>query len=66
MIVSEKLKAWTQDRAAQRETQASVDAFGHNWGLGPIHRRFDDAMASLPSPASAEQVADIIRLLFRR
>ncbi len=64
MIVGEKLKAWTQDRAAQRETQADVDAFGHNWGLGPIHRRFDDAMASLPSPASAEQVAGTIRLLF--
>lgn len=64
MIVSKALEAWTQDRAAQRETQASVDAFGDAWGLGPIHRRFDAAMASLPIPASAEQVADTVRLLF--
>jgi hypothetical protein len=64
MIVGEELRAWTQDRAAQRETQASVDRFGHDWGLGPIHRRFDDAMASLPSPACAEQVAETIRILF--
>ncbi|HTU12456.1 MAG TPA: HEAT repeat domain-containing protein [Allosphingosinicella sp.] len=64
MIVSDALKAWIGNRDAQRETQASVDAFGHDWGLGPIHRRFDDAMASLPASASAEQVADVVRLLF--
>jgi hypothetical protein len=64
MIVGEELKAWTLDRAAQRETQASVDAFNHDWGRGPIHRRFDDAMASLPSPATAEQVAEAVSLLF--
>lgn len=64
MIVSETLKAWTGDLAAQRETQAAVDAFGHDWGLGPVHRRFDDAMASLPADAGAEQVAETVRILF--
>ncbi len=64
MIVSEALKAWTRDRAAQRETQAGVDDFGHDWQQGPIHRRFDAAMASLPVPATAEQVAGQVRLLF--
>lgn len=64
MIVGENLKAWLGDRAAQRHTQTDVDAFGHDWGIGPVHRRFDDAMASLPGNCSAEQVADVVRLLF--
>ncbi len=64
MIVGEELKAWTGDRAAQRATQARVDAFGHDWNQGPVHRRFDDAMASLPAAASAEQVAETVRTLF--
>jgi hypothetical protein len=64
MIVSDTLRKWTRDRAAQRETQANVDAFGRDWGRGPVHRRFDDAMASLPADATAEQVAGTIRLLF--
>ena len=64
MIVGEELKAWIRDRDAQRATQAGVDAFGHDWGLGPVHRRFDDAMASLPAPATAEQVAEAVRALF--
>ena len=49
MIVGETLKAWTKDRAAQRATQAAIDGFGDDWSRGPIHRRFDDAMASLPA-----------------
>lgn len=64
MIVGEALKAWTRDRAAQRETQAAVDAFGHDWGRGPIHTRFDDIMASLPAAATAEQIAETVRHLF--
>ena len=64
MIVGAALKAWTKDRAAQRATQAGVDAFGHDWQRAPIHRRFDDAMASLPSPVTAEQVAGTVRILF--
>jgi hypothetical protein len=64
MIVGEKLKAWTEDRAAQRETQQAVDAFGHDWDLGPVHRRFDAAMASLPAPVTAERVADAVSILF--
>lgn len=64
MIVGEDLKAWTSNLDAQRETQKAIDAFGHEWGHGPVHRRFDAAMASLPRPASAEQVADAIAILF--
>jgi hypothetical protein len=64
MIVGEALKAWTRDRAAQRETQAGVDVFGHDWGHGPVHSRFDDIMASLPASATAERVAATIRDLF--
>ncbi len=64
MIVGEELKAWIRDRGAQRATQASVDAFGQDWNLGPVHRRFDDAMASLPVPATAGQVAEAVRSLF--
>jgi hypothetical protein len=64
MIVGEALKAWTRDRAAQRETQAAVDAFGHDWDEGPLHRRFGDAMASLPETATANEVAEAVRTLF--
>lgn len=64
MIVGEELKAWTGDRDAQRATQASVDAFGHDWDRGPIHRRFGEAMASIPEPASAESVATAVAALF--
>jgi hypothetical protein len=64
MIVGDVLKTWTSDRAAQRATQASVDAFGRDWDRGPIHRRFDDAMASLPATATAEDVAATVRPLF--
>ena len=64
MIVGDALKAWTRDRAAQRATQANIDAFGQDWDRGPIHRRFEDAMASLPDPVSAETVADAVASLF--
>ena len=64
MIVGKELKAWTENRAAQRETQKAIDAFGHDWGLGPVHRRFDAVMASLPASATAEQVADRVVALF--
>ncbi len=64
MLVGEELKAWIRDRDAQRATQAGVDAFGHDWNQGPVHCRFDEAMASLPVPASAGQVAETVRALF--
>lgn len=64
MIVGEALKAWTRDRAAQREAQRAVDAFANSWQIGPVHRRFDAAMASLPTPLTAESVADAVAALF--
>lgn len=64
MIVSETLKAWTKDRATQRATQAAIDGFGDDWSRGPIHRRFDDAMASLPGAPTAAQVATTLQILF--
>jgi HEAT repeats len=64
MNVGDALKAWTSDRAAQRETQAAIDAFGRDWGLGAVHRRFDAVMASLPAPVTAETVAAAVANLF--
>ena len=63
MIVGKALKAWTSNLDAQRETQKVIDAFGHDWNHGPVHRRFDDAMASLPACCTAEQVADAVAAL---
>jgi hypothetical protein len=64
MIVDEELKAWTANHAAQRATQRTVNAFAHDWGLGPVHTRFDEVMASLPRPTTAEAVADAVAGLF--
>ena len=64
MIVGEALKAWTSNLDGQRETQRAVDLFAEQWGRGPVHRRFDDVMASLPAPVTAEAVAATVALLF--
>src|SRR6476469_2112008 len=64
MIVGEALKAWTSSLDGQRETQRAVDGFADQWGLGPVHTRFDDAMASLPAPVTAETVANAVAGLF--
>jgi len=64
MIVGEALKAWTRSLDGQRETQRAVDAFADQWGLGPVHRRFDEVLASLPAPVSAETVATAVAALF--
>lgn len=64
MIVGEALNAWTRNLDAQRETQRAIDLFAEQWGRGPVHRRFDDAMASLPAPVTAEAVAATVALLF--
>ena len=64
MIVGKALKAWTSNLDAQRETQKTIDAFGDDWGRGPVHRRFDEVMAALPAPVTAEQVADAVAALF--
>jgi hypothetical protein len=64
MIVSEALKAWSCNLEAQRETQRAVDDFAHEWGFGPVRCRFDDVMASLPAPVTAEGVAAAAAGLF--
>jgi HEAT repeats len=64
MIVGEALKTWTGNLDAQRETQREIDTFAHEWGLGPVHSRFDDVMASLPAPVTAGIVAEAVAALF--
>jgi hypothetical protein len=62
MIVGEALQAWIADKAAQRETRARADDFARAWNAGPVHRRFDEAMAAIAVP-TAETVADAVRVL---
>jgi hypothetical protein len=63
MIVGQELGAWLADRPRQRETQAAIDAFAHDWGLGAVHRHFNETIAAVPAP-TAEKVADAARALF--
>lgn len=63
MIVGEALKTWTSSLDAQRETQREIDGFAREWGLGPIHSRFDAVMASLPATATAEIIAETVAAL---
>ncbi len=63
MIVGEDLKAWLADRPRQRRTQAEIDAFGRDWGLSAVHRRFDEAFSAIAAP-TAEKVAAAASALF--
>src|SRR5689334_7637730 len=64
MIVGEALKAWNGSRGAQRDSQRAVEDFALEWGHGPAHRRFGAVMASLPTPVTAEIVAQAACDLF--
>jgi hypothetical protein len=63
MIVGKDLQAWLADGPRQRATRAAIDAFGRDWGLGPVHRRFDATFDSIVAP-TAEKVAEAARILF--
>lgn len=63
MTVGQELEAWLADRGKRRRTQRAVDEFALEWSRGPVHQRFDQALATLPEQ-SAEAVAEAIRGLF--
>jgi hypothetical protein len=63
MIVGQDLEAWLADRPRQRRSQAAIDDFATAWRRGPVHRRFDDALANLPVQ-SAEAIAEVMHALF--
>jgi len=63
MTVGQELEAWLADRGKQRRTRRAVDEFALEWSRGPVHQRFDQALANLPEQ-SAEAVAEAIRGLF--
>ncbi len=64
MIVNDNLREWLLDRAAQRRSRISSDAFAAGWNEGPHHRAFTAALAQRPEPDAAT-VAEIIARLFR-
>jgi len=63
MIIGNELRTWAADRNLQHRTRVAADKFALEWGQGPVHRRFTDAMAALPE-RSAEAVAHAVRILF--
>lgn len=63
MTVEREFQDWLADRARQRRTSRAADDYARDWGRGPVHRRFDEAIAALPAQ-TAEAVADTVRALF--
>lgn len=63
MTVERELQDWLADRARQRRTRRAIDDYACDWNRGPVHRRFDRAIAALPAQ-TAEAVADAVRALF--
>ncbi|MEA3012068.1 MAG: hypothetical protein QOD42_613 [Sphingomonadales bacterium] len=63
MIVGKDLRRWLADRPRQRATEAAIEAFGREWGLGQTHRHFDEAFSAIAEP-TAEKVADAACALF--
>lgn len=63
MIVGQDLETWLADGRRQRATRAAIDAFARDWDLGPVHRRFRDAIDRIIAP-TAEKVAETACLLF--
>jgi hypothetical protein len=63
MAAEQDLHDWLASRQRQRRTDRAVGAFVHHWNCGPVQRRFDAAMASLPAQ-SAEAAAEAARALF--
>lgn len=63
MIVGKDLQAWLADSSRQGATRAALEAFGRDWGLGPVHRRFHQAINGISAP-TAEKIAEMACLLF--
>jgi hypothetical protein len=63
MTAERDFQDWLADRTRQRRTRRAVDDYARDWGVGPVHRRFDRAIAALPAQ-TAEAVADTVRALF--
>ena len=63
MTTGRELQDWLADRPRQRRTKRAIDDFARDWSRGPVHRRFDEAIAALPAQ-TAEAVAHAVRALF--
>ena len=63
MTVERELQDWLADRARQRRTRRAMDDYARDWDRGPVHQRFDRAIAALPAQ-TAEAVADAVSALF--
>jgi HEAT repeats len=63
MTAERELQDWLADRARQRRTRRAMDDYARDWNRGPVHQRFDRAIAALPAQ-TAEAVADAVRALF--
>jgi hypothetical protein len=54
---------WLASRTTQRDTRRRIDNCGADWSRGPVHARFDAAIAALPVQ-TADAVADTMVELF--
>jgi hypothetical protein len=63
MTVEREIQDWLANRDRQRRTVRAIDDYAREWARGPVHQRFDEALAALPEQ-SAEAVADAVRALF--
>ncbi len=63
MTVEPELQDWLAVPARQCRTMQAIDDYARDWGRGPVHRRFEEAIAALPAQ-TAEAVADAVRALF--
>lgn len=63
MIISEELRLWLGDRAAQRRTEEAIRAFGREWDSGPVHRALGAATFPLEDPEPEAVAAVVANLL---
>ncbi len=63
MIVGPELRAWAKDGERQRLARNRADEMAARWAEGPVHQRFTERLADLPS-RSAEAVAQTVSELF--
>jgi len=62
-MVAQLFQNWLADPGAQRRMRQAAGGFAAQWNCGATHRRFDEAMASLPEQ-SVDAVVEAIRTLF--